>query len=89
MKKPSSDKMRFRYTICNEGDAEIFCKQCAILEKRIPGLQRKSLLQDIDGSEVRIYVCEGKTVKVSNSYYLGGVFIDSEIDIEQYFKKSI
>lgn len=76
----------FQYMICNEPDAEIFRKQCAALEKRIPRLQKGELLQDVDGSETQRYTYDGKEIKVSNSYYLGGVFIDSAIDIEHFFK---
>ena len=77
----------FQYTICNEPDAVIFRKQCEALEKHIPRLQKGNALQDVDGSETQFYTCNGKEIKVSNSHYLGGVFIDSEIDIEQFFFK--
>ena len=40
----------FDYTICNYSDIELFSKQCAALEKCIPGLQKGMTLEDVDGS---------------------------------------
>lgn len=75
----------FSYTICNVPDNDIFHRQCNALEKHIPSLKKSDLLTDVDGSQTQIYQIDGKEIIVHNSNYVGAVYIDSEIDIEQYF----
>lgn len=75
----------FEYMICNRFDKEIFEKQCIALEKNIPDIEKKDLLEDVDGSSYQTYLVQGKKVEVSNSYYLNCVYIKSEIDLEQFF----
>lgn len=76
----------YQYTICDQPDKEIFVKQCTALEKHIPGLCLKEYLHDVDDSEIKIYELNNQTIEVRNTYYLGGVFIDSEIQLEPFFK---
>lgn len=76
----------YQYTICNQPDEEIFWKQCSALEKHIPGLRLIDDLQDVDGNLIRIYDKDGAKIKVMNHFDLGGIFIDSEIKLEQFFK---
>ena len=76
----------FHYNICTEPDREIFIKQCQALEKHIPGIVKGELLVDVDGSETQIYTVKGKRVTVHNSYYIGAVYIDSEVELTEYFK---
>lgn len=73
------------YNICNEADKEVFSKQCRALEKYIPAIIKGSILKDIDGSETQIYTVNDKRITVHNSYYIGAVYIDSEIELESYF----
>ena len=75
-----------QYTICNQPDEEIFHRQCAALEKRIPRLKLVQELRDVDGSLTRIYGKDGTRVKIKNDFYVGGVFIDSDIELEQFFR---
>ena len=74
----------FEYSVCNVYDADIFKKQCAALEKHIPDLSEKNYLEDVDGSQIQVYECNGKQLKIVNDK-LVGVFIESDIDIEKYF----
>lgn len=76
----------FEYNICNQADEAIFEKQCLALEKNIPGLIKEDLLTDVDGSKVQKYNFNGSEVTVCNSYYLDEVYIESDIDLEQYFE---
>ena len=76
----------YQYTICNQPDEKIFRKQCRALEKHIPGLRLLENLQDVDGSLIRIYDKDGAKIKIMNHFDLGGIFIDSEIELEQFFK---
>lgn len=76
----------FSYTICNKADQEIFIKQCAALEKHIPNLEKTNLLNDVDGSQTQRYSLGNKEIIVHNSKYIGAVYIDSDIDLEQFFE---
>lgn len=76
----------YQYTICNQPDEKIFRKQCSALEKHISGLRLLENLQDVDGSLIRIYDKDGAMIKIMNHFDLGGIFIDSDIELEQFFK---
>jgi hypothetical protein len=75
----------YHYNICTEADKNIFIKQCAALEKHIPNIVKKQLLNDIDGSETQIYELNGNEITVHNSFYVGAVYVDSDVELEQYF----
>ena len=75
----------FNYTICNLPDSDIFSRQCRALEKNIPDLKKNDILKDIDGSDIAIYFKDGKKVTVHNSYYIGAVYIQSELDLTTFF----
>lgn len=74
----------YDYTICSEADEEVFKRQCRAFEKRIPNLEKKELLVDVDSSQTQIYFKDGKRIEVHNSYYVGAVFVKSEIDLLQF-----
>ncbi len=76
----------YKYTICNQPDEEIFYQQCTALEKNIPKLKLASELSDVDGSLIRIYHMNGAQIKIKNDFYIGGVFVDSELELTQFFK---
>ena len=78
----------FNYVICCEPDKELFKKQCNALEKHIPNIQKHDLLKDVDDSETQIYSLNGKTITVHNSYYIGSLYIESEVKLEPYFNSS-
>ncbi|MEG0449506.1 MAG: hypothetical protein RR595_06585 [Lysinibacillus sp.] len=76
----------FEYTICNQADEEIFEKQCAALEKRVPGIKKSDSSMDVDGSEKRTYLVQGSKIEISNDCYINAVYIKSEIELKQFFK---
>lgn len=76
----------YKYMICNQPDKDIFKKQCLALEKNIPEIHLVEELHDVDDTQMWIYNINNKRVTVCNDYYIGGVFVESEIDLEQYFK---
>lgn len=78
----------FRYVVCNQHDAEIFEKQCKALENTIPGIIRKDLLHDVDDSKTQIYMLNQNRVYVHNSTYLDEVYIESDVDLLQFFKNT-
>ena len=74
-----------QYIICNQPDDEVFQRQCAVLMKHIPNLIEEATLQDVDGSVIRRFTLFDKEIIVKNDYYIGGVFIQSEINLEKFF----
>lgn len=76
----------YHYPICSQADKQLFAKQCKALEDHIPGLVKECLLHDVDDSFTQIYQLDGKRVLVHNSEYLGALYVDSEIPLEQFFK---
>lgn len=75
----------FNYSIYNEADKSVFRKQCEALENNIPNIVKGELLHDVDDSETQIYSVKDKKISVHNSYYIGAVYVDSEIELEHYF----
>lgn len=76
----------YDYTICTEPDEDIFKRQCAALEKHIPLLKKEPLMTDVDNTKIQIYFKDGKKIKVKNDYMVGAVYIQSEIELTQFFK---
>lgn len=64
----------------------IFIKQCKALENHIPNISKGELLEDVDGSETQIYLIGEKRISVHNCFYVGAVYVDSEVELEFYFK---
>ena len=77
----------FHYSICNIADESVFQKQCKALEKFVPQIRKEELLHDVDGSLTQLYSADGKLISVHNSKYIESVYVDSEIELNQYFKK--
>ena len=77
--------MDYHYPICNMADEKIFYKQCAALESHVPGLEKGKTLQDVDGSTTQSYRKDGGEILVHNSEYIGAVYIDSDIELKQFF----
>lgn len=77
----------YSYTICNQPDSKLFEKQCLALEKHISDLIKGDLLEDVDGSQIQVYAKDGAKILVYNSEYVGALYIESEIELEQFFKE--
>ena len=75
----------YKYTICKEANNREFEAACNKIEKIIPDIEVISDLTDVDGSQIKVFRKDGKTVKVYNDYEVDAVFIDSEIDISNAF----
>ena len=45
----------YDYTICDSPSESYFQKQCSALEKKMEGLKKEPLLEDVDGSLTQIY----------------------------------
>ena len=76
-----------RHVVCNVADYDIYLKQCAALEKHIPGLVRIEELHDVDDSRIMIYQRNGLKLRVTNSFFDDGVYVESEFPLEPFFPK--
>ncbi len=79
-------KFKYSYAICDQADDEIFRKQCIALENHIPNLIKERLLEDVDGSLYQEYHHEKGELIVCSEIPVGAVYIDSDFDINPYFK---
>jgi len=75
----------FTYNICNIPDEDLFNKQCGALEKNIKDLKKDKLLIDVDESKIQIYYYDNKKIKVVNDYYVNALYIESEVELKQFF----
>ena len=75
------------YGICDRPDTDLFQRQCAALEKNIPGLKREPLLEDVDGSQYQHYQHEHGEIVVANDYALGDLYVESDFDLLPYFSR--
>lgn len=72
----------FKYTISKEANEDDFRKACEKIEKSIENLEKEELLEDVDGSQIQIYLKEDKKIKVVNDYEVDAVYADSDIDLK-------
>lgn len=75
----------YTYSVCNVADEEIFSKQCVAIEEHLKSIEKKDLLEDVDGTKIQLYKFEKYIIKVVNSLYENAVYVESEIDIRPYF----
>ena len=75
-----------KYTICNMPDKDIFDKQRKALASRIPNIEKVEILTDVDFSQTaEFYLTGNQKVLLHNSYYIGAVYIESDVDLEEFF----
>lgn len=55
--------------------------------KAYPRSDKGDLLEDVDGSQIQVYAKDGAKILVHNSEYVGVLYIESEIELEQFFKE--
>lgn len=78
--------MNYEYMICNTSDEEIYKKQCAAIEKHIPGIIKQEELIDVDGSRIQCYSYGHEEIIVINSIYVDALLVRSTEDIKPYFR---
>ena len=74
----------YDYGIYPRIDKNLFYKQCEILEEKMPGFVKKTLLEDVDGTLLQIYTYPRGRVIVKNDEMLGDVHVESEFDLRPY-----
>ena len=76
----------YHYSICTIAEQVLFQKRYRALETHLPHLVKDELLEDVDGSLMQRYWLDGKMIRVYNSNDIRSVYIDSEVELEPYFK---
>lgn len=77
--------MNYEYMICNVADEEVYEKQCAAIEKYIPGITKQKELIDVDGSRIQRYSYNEEKIVVINSIDENELIVKSTEDIKCYF----
>lgn len=77
----------FEYYICNMADDELFKRQCAAIEKKVAPLKKEPLLEDVDGTLIQRYDSGGREIKVCSDHFEPGVYIESDIELKQFFRQ--
>ncbi len=75
----------FEYNICIQADAELFERQCRLLESSVPVQRVSSFLEDVDGTLTRTYCQQNAEVKVKNDMQVDALYVTSEFDLLPYF----
>lgn len=78
----ATNKIMFTYNISKNADAEAFCRICSIIESSCMGLKKEALLEDVDGTQIQIYISNEGKIKIYNDYEVDAVYIDSDIDLK-------
>lgn len=76
---------KFDYNIHSNADNDIFLKICGKICEKYPQIVLGKLLNDVDGSAHQIYYVDGEEIAVSNDYYIGAVYVKSNIDLSELF----
>lgn len=79
----------FEYTIKKAYNTEAFQKQCQLLVRYMPDLIDVGYFVDVDESEIQIYDFGGKKIKVVNDVDIDAVYIESEVNLEEYFDQKM
>ncbi|OAB25247.1 hypothetical protein PMSD_28090 [Paenibacillus macquariensis subsp. defensor] len=72
----------YAYDVCNQTDRELFVK-CLEKFKRIKDFNLEGdVLEDVDGSQLAIFMYQGSRVLLKNDEQVGALYIESEKNIE-------
>lgn len=78
--------MKYDYNLYPENNPDEFKKARRILREAFPGTEQEPLI-DVDGSITMIYQVEGKKICLNDDYYIGAVYVESDIDLSHLFNK--
>ncbi len=76
---------RYDYTIYPDNSTEKFKETCKKIERKYTNAIRKDLLVDVDGTLIQRYIVDNKSIIVYDDYYIGSVFVKSEITLDELF----
>lgn len=79
----------YSYTISKEADIHVFRKMCNLLENELKGIEKKRIVEDIDGSIIQHYCVNDSEIRVYNDCDVDAVFVDSQINLDSVIKNPI
>ena len=77
----------FSYNIEKFADEKAFVRACSMIEAGVSNLKKEKLLEDVDGTLIQIYKVAGGEIVVYNDYEIDAVFVNSDIDLDDVFRK--
>ena len=76
----------FTYNIAKDANRKAFNYICNLIESKLEGIENKQLLEDVDGTQIKIFETRLGEIKVYNDYDVGAVYVDSEFDLKEIIK---
>lgn len=73
----------FSYNISKNADQKAFVNTCALIESNVKDFTKEKLLEDVDGTQIQIYITPDGKIKVFNDYEVDAVYVDSEKDLNK------
>ena len=72
----------FSYTIAKNADEKAFNHTCALIEAGTSGIDKKRIIEDVDGTQIQIYDTPSGKIKVYNDYEVDAVYVDSDVNLD-------
>lgn len=72
----------YTYNIHPDADEKKFLMACSFVEKKFQGIKKDDVMVDVDGSMVMHYYLDNNSIIVYDDYYIGAVYINSDIELE-------
>lgn len=74
-------KYKYDYTLHPNADSSIYERAVATLANKFSQFISKEELEDVDGSQIKVFANEDKEIVVYNDYDTDAVYIKSDIDL--------
>ena len=76
----------FDYNLFDKTNEKVYNDAVMLIEKEFPYYYKERELIDVDSTRIQVFSKDGKSViKVFNDTNIGAVYINSEIDLSDYF----
>ena len=69
------------YTFSKYADVDAFEAACTCVESLDGGVSIDIHIEDVDGTQIRLYRFRGTKIKVCNDYEIDAVYVDSLLDL--------
>lgn len=76
----------YEYTIYRGNSRNVFKVLCKKIEELFPYHYKEHMLMDVDGTTIQKYLVDGAVLCLYDDYAEQGVYIKSDMDLEQYLK---
>ena len=77
--------MKFDYNIHPDNNSDAFLKAVDKIKMAFPNIYENDPVVDVDGSVTRTFIQDGKKIKAHDDYYVGAVYVESDIDLNHLF----